>query len=82
MQYVEAMKGLVTYGDSGEPFLFEAAGPGKKLGGPTEHIRGVQYVEAIKVLVTYGYGEPFLCDTAGPGKMLDGNTKKKTACSM
>ena len=41
----EAKKGLVTYGDNGELLLLDAAGPGKKLGGPTEHIRGVQYVE-------------------------------------
>jgi hypothetical protein len=48
------MKGLVTYGDSGELFLFEAAGPGKKLGGPTKEINGVQYVKAMKGLVAYG----------------------------
>ena len=71
------MKGLVTDGDAGELFLLDAAGPGKKLGGPTEHTRGVQYVKAIKVMVTYGYGEPFLSNVAGPGKMLNGPTKRK-----
>ena len=33
MQYDEAMKGLVTCGYAGELFLFDAAGPGKKLHG-------------------------------------------------
>ena len=35
MQYVKAMKVLVTYG-YGEPFLFDVAGPGKVLDGPTK----------------------------------------------
>jgi hypothetical protein len=73
VQCVEAIKGLVTYGDSGELFLFEAAGPGKKLGGPTKEINGVLYVEAMKGLVAYGYnGKLFLFDAAGPGKKLGG----------
>jgi hypothetical protein len=36
VQYVKAMKGLVTYGDAGELFLLDAAGHGEKLGGPTK----------------------------------------------
>ena len=48
------MNGLVTYSVYGELFLFDVAGQGKKLDGPTKHIDGVQYVEAMKGLVTYG----------------------------
>jgi len=55
VQYVKAIKGLVTYGYTSELFLFDAAGKGKKLGGPTKRISGVQYVNAIKGLVTCGY---------------------------
>ena len=73
MQYVNAMKGLAAYGYDGELFLLDAAGPGKKLGGPTKRINGVQYVEAMKGLVAYGYnGKLFLFDAAGPGKKLGG----------
>ena len=73
MQYVEAMKALVTYGYAGELFLFDAAGYGEKLGEPTKPIFGVQYVEAMKGLVAYGYdGKLFLFDAAGPGKKLGG----------
>ena len=56
VQYVEKMKGLVTYGENGELFLFDAAGQGKKLDGPTFNSYGVKYVEAMKGLVTYGCG--------------------------
>lgn len=60
---METMKGLVTHGDSGELFLFEAAGPGKTLSGPTLEINGLLYVEAMKGLVPYGYnGKLFLFD--------------------
>ena len=71
------MKALVIYVYAGELFLFDAAGYGKKLGGPTKPIFGVQYVEAMKGLVTYGYtSELFLFDAAGKGKKLGGPTKR------
>ena len=35
VQYVEAMKGLVTYGEDGELFPFDAAGECKCWMGPT-----------------------------------------------
>ena len=83
MQYVEAMKGLVTYGYAGELFMFDAAGYGEKLGGPTKPIFGVQYVEAMKGLVTYGYtSELFLFDAAGQDKKLGGPTKRINCVRM
>jgi len=36
VQYVEAMKALVIYVYAGKIFLFDAAGYGEELGGPTK----------------------------------------------
>ena len=72
------MKGLVTYGDAGEPFLLDAAGQGEKLGEPTKRINGVQYVNAMKRLVTCDYaGKLFPFDAAGPGKKLNGPSRRR-----
>ena len=45
VQYVEAMKGLVTYGFCNELSLFDAAGQSKKLDGPISEINSVQYIK-------------------------------------
>ncbi len=65
------MNGLATYSVYGGLFLFDVAGRGKTLDGPTKHIDGVRYVEAMEGFVTYGRdGELFLFNVAGQTLML------------
>ena len=80
MQYVKAIKVMVTYG-YGDPFPFDVAVPGKMLDGPTKKKNGVQYVKAIKGLVACECaGELFLFDAACQGKKLVGPTSDISQC--
>ena len=80
MQYVKAIKVMVTYG-YGDPFLFDVAVLGKMLDGPTKKKNGVQYVKAIEGLVACECaGELFLFDAACQGKKLVGPTSDISQC--
>ena len=75
-QWVAAMNGLIAHGNSGELYLFDAEGHGKRLEGPTVRIIGAQWVAAMNGLIAHGdRGEFYLFDAEGHGNRLVGPTE-------